>query len=36
MEDSIYSTERGKFTAIVNEIERCHKMGSLFWWAPFP
>jgi preprotein translocase subunit SecA len=28
MEDSIYSTERGKFTAIVNEIERCHKMGQ--------
>src|SRR5690606_24420356 len=28
MEDSIYSTERGKFTAIANEIARCHEMGQ--------
>jgi preprotein translocase subunit SecA len=28
MEDSIYSTERGKFTAIANEIARCHEIGQ--------
>ncbi len=28
MEDSIYSTERGKFTAIANEIAECHEKGQ--------
>ena len=28
MEDSIYSTERGKFTAIANQIGECHEKGQ--------
>ncbi len=28
MEDSIYSTERGKFTAIANQIAECHEKGQ--------
>jgi preprotein translocase subunit SecA len=28
LEDSIYSTERGKYTAIANQIEECNKTGQ--------
>lgn len=28
LEDSIYSTERGKYTAIANQIEECNKIGQ--------
>jgi preprotein translocase subunit SecA len=28
MDDSIYSTERGKFTAIANQIVECHEKGQ--------
>ena len=31
MEDSIYSTERGKYTAIANQIAECMKKANLFW-----
>ena len=34
--DVVYKNERGKYRAIIRQIEECHAKASPSWWAPSP